>query len=75
MPDYSAYFAVLSHPLVITIIMCYTAKTLWYMIRIGIILTASTVITRTTDNNRREACLKLAEMMRPRWLWQHPPSK
>jgi len=72
MPDYSA-LAVVGHPLVITLIVCYTAKTVCYMVRMGVLLAASIVAIHTANDNRREACLKLAEITCRRWPWQHPP--
>ena len=65
---------VVGHPLVITLIVCYAVRTVCYVVRIGIFVTASIVVIRTSDDNRPEACLKLAEITCPRWPWQHPPT-
>ena len=75
MPKYSAYLAVVGHPLVITLIVCYIVRTVCYVARMVVFLAASIVAIRTTDNIRREACLKLVEMTCRRWTWQHSPSR
>jgi hypothetical protein len=67
MPNYSAYLVVVSNPLVITLIVC-------YMVRMVVFLAASTVAMHTENENRREACLKLAEMTCRWWPWRHPPT-
>lgn len=67
MPKYLAYLPVVSHPLMITLIVC-------CMVRMVVFLAASIVAIHTENDNRREACLKLAEMTGRWWLWRHPPT-
>jgi hypothetical protein len=74
MPKYSAYLAVVGHPLMITLIVCYIARTVCYVARMVIFVAASIAAIRST-NNRHKTCLKLVEMTCRRWTWQHPPSK
>jgi hypothetical protein len=75
MPKYSAYLAVVGHPLVIILIVCYIVRTVCYMVRMVVFLAASMVIIRRADDHQREACLKLAEMTCRPWTWWYPPSR
>jgi hypothetical protein len=75
MPKYSAYLAVVDHPLVTALIVCYIVRTVCYVVRMGVFLAASIVAIRTANDNQREACLKLAEMTCRQWPWQHPPTR
>jgi hypothetical protein len=67
MPKYLAYLAVVGHPLMIVLIVCYTARTV-------VFLAASIVAMHTENDNRREACLELAEMTSRRRHWPRPPT-